>query len=48
MASRPLSKKNITPKNRKNRPNPVTPIPISVKRKKRGIEFQNGSFSDEN
>ena len=31
IASSPLSKKNITPKKRKNTPKPVTPIPISAK-----------------
>lgn len=30
MASRALSKKSIIPKKRKNTPNPVSPIPISV------------------
>lgn len=32
MASKALSKNRIIPKNRKNTPNPVNPIPISVGR----------------
>jgi len=34
MARRALSKNRIIPKNRKNTPNPVSPIPISVERVK--------------
>lgn len=30
IASRPLSKKNMIPRNEKNTPNPVKPSPISV------------------
>lgn len=33
MAKRPLSKKNSTPRNRKNTPNPDTPMPISATQK---------------
>ena len=35
MASRPLSKKQMIPKNEKNTPNPVNPSPISVALKNR-------------
>lgn len=33
IAKRPLSKKNSTPRNRKNTPNPDTPMPISAYKK---------------
>jgi len=34
MAKRPLSKKNNTPRKRKNTPKPDTPMPISAHKKK--------------
>lgn len=41
MASRPRSKNNIIPRNRNNRPKPVTPMPISIKNENTLIGISN-------
>ena len=45
MASRPLSKRNRTPRNRKATPNPTRPMPISETRRKAVSTIGNGTHT---